>query len=91
VNERLTDRQLQILSLVARGGTNRRIGEELGISERTVRNHLRTILRKLSSPNRTHAVALASGNGWIAIPIEVLPIEAVEVRSSPGRTTPDST
>ena len=67
---RLTERQLQILALVARGKTNRQVGEALGISERTVRNHMRTILRKLSSGDRTHAVVLAIGAGLIPIPIE---------------------
>ena len=46
------------------------IGEILGISEKTVRNHLRTISHKLSTSDRTHAVVLAIGHGWIAIPIE---------------------
>ncbi len=66
----MTDRQLEILINVARGRTNRRIGEALGISERTVRNHLRTILRNLDSVDRTQAVVVAIERGWIAIPIE---------------------
>jgi DNA-binding NarL/FixJ family response regulator len=66
----VTDRQLEILRNVARGRTNREIGEALGISERTVRNHMRAILKRLSSSDRTHAVVIAIGNGWIAIPIE---------------------
>jgi DNA-binding NarL/FixJ family response regulator len=76
----LTDRQREILTHAALGRTNRMIGEQLGISERTVRNHLRTINRKLSSPDRTHAVVLAISNGWIAIPIEDEPI------AEPART-----
>jgi DNA-binding NarL/FixJ family response regulator len=72
----VTDRQLEILVNVARGRTNRQIGEALGISEKTVRNHLRTIAHKLSSSDRTHAVVLAIGNGWIPIPIEPDPAEA---------------
>jgi DNA-binding NarL/FixJ family response regulator len=66
----VTDRQLEILTNVARGRTNREIGEALGISERTVRNHMRAILKRLSSSDRTHAVVVAIGHGWIAIPIE---------------------
>jgi two-component system response regulator DegU len=66
----VTDRQLEILVNVARGKTNREIGESLGISERTVRNHMGSILRRLSSSDRTHAVVLAIGHGWIAVPIE---------------------
>ena len=70
VTRPVTDRQLEILRNVARGRTNREIGEALGISERTVRNHMRAILKRLSSSDRTHAVVVAIGNGWIAIPIE---------------------
>ncbi|MGH2358432.1 MAG: response regulator transcription factor [Candidatus Limnocylindria bacterium] len=66
----LTDRQLEILVHVARGRTNRQVGQALGISERTVRNHLRTISHKLAASDRTHAVVLAIERGWIAIPIE---------------------
>jgi two-component system response regulator DegU len=66
----VTNRQLEILVNVARGMTNREIGEALGISERTVRNHMRSILQRLSSADRTHAVVVAIGHGWIAVPIE---------------------
>lgn len=66
----VTERQLEILRNVARGRTNREIGETLGISELTVRNHMRSILKRLSSADRTHAVVIAIGNGWIPIPIE---------------------
>jgi two-component system, NarL family, response regulator DegU len=78
----VTDRQLEILVNVARGRTNRQIGEALGISERTVRNHMRAILKRLSSTDRTHAVVLAIGNGWIPIPIEP---DAAPVTASPAR------
>jgi DNA-binding NarL/FixJ family response regulator len=69
----MTDRQLEILVNVARGKTNRQIGQALGISERTVRNHLRTILRNLASTDRTQAVVVAIERGWIAIPIQPEP------------------
>ena len=79
----MTDRQIEILTNVARGRTNRQIGEALGISEKTVRNHLRAISHKLSASDRTHAVVLAIGNGWIAIPIE--PEGEQAIRSAPIR------
>jgi DNA-binding NarL/FixJ family response regulator len=65
----LTDRQLEILVHVARGRTNREIGSVLNISERTVRNHMRTINKKLSTGDRTRAVVIAIESGWIPIPI----------------------
>lgn len=66
----LTPRHLEILALVARGKTNRQVGEELGISERTVRNHLREVQHRLATSDRTHAVVVAIGRGWITIPVE---------------------
>jgi DNA-binding CsgD family transcriptional regulator len=66
----VTDRQLEILACAAQGRTNRQIGESLGISERTVRNHMREIFKRMSSTDRTHAVVLAIRNGWINVPIE---------------------
>jgi DNA-binding NarL/FixJ family response regulator len=69
----LTDRQLEILSHVARGRSNRQVGDVLGISERTVRNHMRMIGKRLAASDRTHAVVLAIGHGWIAVPIEPEP------------------
>jgi DNA-binding CsgD family transcriptional regulator len=88
----VTARQLEILSNVARGKTNRQIGEELGISERTVRNHMRSILQRLSSSDRTHAVVLAIGRGWIPIPIEPeigesVPLEALATTTPRGSST----
>ena len=80
----VTDRQLEILTNVAHGRTNRQIGEKLGISEKTVRNHLRTISHKLNSSDRTHSVVLAIGNGWIPIPIQ--PDTPSEVREAEPQT-----
>lgn len=84
----LTNRQLEILTHVARGQSNREIGEALGISARTVRNHLRDIALKLSTSDRTHAVVLAIGHGWIPIPIESEPAaaSALEVVSPSSAT-----
>lgn len=82
----LTLRQREILVHAALGRPNLMIGEQLGISERTVRNHLRTINRRLSSPDRTHAVVIAISNGWIAIPIEGEPMVEPARRVGPPRT-----
>lgn len=55
----LTARELQVLRLVARGATNRSIGSELGVSERTVDRHVSNILAKLGVPTRAAATAFA--------------------------------
>ena len=56
---RLTDRELQVLKLVARGMANRDIAGELFISENTVKNHVRNILEKLQLHSRMEAVVYA--------------------------------
>src|SRR3954447_24609542 len=56
---KLTDRELDTLKLVAQGLTNREIGEELSISENTVKNHVRNILEKLHLHSRMEAVMYA--------------------------------
>jgi len=57
--EVLTPRESEILRLVCRGLTNREIGDRLGISAYTVRNHLRNVLQKLHVRNRAQAAAWA--------------------------------
>jgi DNA-binding NarL/FixJ family response regulator len=56
---RLTDRELQVLKLVAKGLNNRDIAKELFISENTVKNHVRNILEKLHLHSRMEAVVYA--------------------------------
>jgi DNA-binding NarL/FixJ family response regulator len=56
---RLTDRELEVLKLVAQGLTNREIAEQLFIAENTVKNHVRNILEKLHLHSRMEAVLYA--------------------------------
>ncbi|HVU74489.1 MAG TPA: response regulator transcription factor [Mycobacteriales bacterium] len=56
---RLTDRELEVLKLVAKGLANRDIAKQLYISENTVKNHIRNILEKLQLHSRIQAVAYA--------------------------------
>jgi two-component system NarL family response regulator len=56
---KLTDRELQVLKLVAQGMSNREVAEELFISENTVKNHVRNILEKLHLHSRMEAVVYA--------------------------------
>ena len=55
----LTSRELEVLKLVAKGQSNREIGEDLFISENTVKNHVRNILEKLHLHSRMEAVIYA--------------------------------
>ena len=65
--EPLTERELQVLSLVAEGCSNKIVGDRLNIRERTVKNHLTCIMTKLRASDRTHAVVTAVRLGWLAI------------------------
>ncbi|HET9756504.1 MAG TPA: response regulator transcription factor [Candidatus Limnocylindrales bacterium] len=59
----LTARERDVLARVARGFPNRRIAEDLGITERTARTHVSNILAKLGLASRTQAALLAVQNG----------------------------
>jgi two-component system NarL family response regulator len=59
----LTERELEVLRLVAGGRSNREIGEALSIAEGTVKAHVNNILNKLNANDRTHAAMLALERG----------------------------
>lgn len=63
--ESLTDREMEVLVLVARGFTNKAIAVQLGISDRTVQGHLAHIFDKMHAGSRTEAVMRAVSLGWI--------------------------
>ncbi|MBI2758916.1 MAG: response regulator transcription factor [Chloroflexi bacterium] len=64
--EPLTDRELDVLRLAAKGYTNKSIGVQLGISDRTVQGHLAHIFAKMQATSRTEAVMRAVSLGWIS-------------------------
>jgi len=59
----VTQREFEVLALVAEGKSNRHIGEELDISDRTVARHLTNIFHKLGVTNRTEAALYALKHG----------------------------
>lgn len=63
----LSERELQVLRLVARGNANKQIASDLGISEDTVKSHMKSIMSKLDAQDRTHAVVTAVKRGIIQI------------------------
>jgi DNA-binding NarL/FixJ family response regulator len=65
---KLTERELDVLKLVARGMNNREIGARLFISENTVKNHIRNILEKLQLHSRMEAVMYAVREKILDIP-----------------------
>jgi DNA-binding NarL/FixJ family response regulator len=64
--ESLTDRELDVLRLAAKGFTNKAIGVQLNISDRTVQGHLAHIFAKLQATSRTEAVMRGVSLGWIS-------------------------
>lgn len=64
----LTERQMEVLELVAQGVTNKEIGHALNISEHTVTKHLQNIFEKLGVSSRTEATTLAYQRGWVTLP-----------------------
>jgi len=63
--ETLTGRELDVMTLLARGKSNKEIGANLYISETTVKTHLRRIFTKLNVLSRTEAIAAASRRGLV--------------------------
>ena len=67
VDESLTEREVAVLRLVSIGKANKQIGSELGLSEETVKGHLKSIFAKLDVADRTHAVTVAARRGIIEL------------------------
>jgi DNA-binding NarL/FixJ family response regulator len=63
----LTEREIEVLRRIAEGDRNRDIGEHLGISEDTVKVHVKRIMEKLGAKDRTQAVAIGIRRGIIAL------------------------
>lgn len=63
--ERLTDRELEILTLLAAGDPNKAIARKLDITEGTVKTHVKSVLAKLGATSRTEAAAVAARRGLI--------------------------
>jgi two-component system NarL family response regulator len=68
VRSALTQRELEILEMVVRGLTNKQIGNALGISENTARNHINSVIRKLDVSGRTEAATAAIQQGLVRMP-----------------------
>jgi two-component system, NarL family, response regulator LiaR len=65
--EELTERELEVLRLLAQGMPNKEIASHLVISERTAKFHVSSIMGKLGATNRTEAVSLAAQRGLITL------------------------
>lgn len=68
MDDDLTERQIEILRLMAGGNANKQIAHQLGIGEQTVKSHVTAILSKLGANDRTHAVSIGLKRGIIHLP-----------------------
>ena len=67
IDERLSEREIEIVRLVSEGHSNKQIARALAISEETVKAHLKSIFGKLDVTDRTHAVTVAARRGIITL------------------------
>jgi DNA-binding NarL/FixJ family response regulator len=67
VDEPLTEREIAVLKLVSVGKANKQVAAQLGLSEETVKGHLKSIFSKLDVTDRTHAVTVAARRGIIEL------------------------
>ena len=65
LHEQLTDREMEVLLLIAQGKSNQEIADELFIALKTVKTHVSNILSKLEVQDRTQAVVYAFQNGLV--------------------------
>ncbi len=63
--EVLTEREAEVLQLLARGATNKAIAQSLGVGEATVKSHVSSVLGKLGLKSRTQAALHALREGWV--------------------------
>ncbi|MDE5565812.1 MAG: LuxR C-terminal-related transcriptional regulator [Anaeroplasmataceae bacterium] len=63
----LTPRELEIFQLLIKNETTKSIAEELGISDKTVRNHISNVIGKLGVTSRTQAIIMLAKSGMIKI------------------------
>ena len=66
-DDTLSQREIEVLSLIAAGNSNKSIADQLSISEETVKGHVKNILSKLGANDRTHAVTMGLKRGIIEL------------------------
>jgi DNA-binding NarL/FixJ family response regulator len=65
VDDELSEREIEVLNLIATGTSNKIIASQLSLAETTIKTHVQNILLKLNANDRTHAVTIAIKRGYI--------------------------
>ena len=63
----LSEREIQVLRAVAQGNSNKRVADALGVTEQTIKAHMKSIIAKLDANDRTHAVTIALRRGILEL------------------------
>lgn len=67
LDDALSGREIEVLQDLAAGFSNKRVAEHLGLTEGTVKNHVKSILSKLGAADRTHAVVIGTKRGYVQL------------------------
>lgn len=82
--EPLTERELEVVRLLATGISNKEIAARLHLSPNTVRVHLRNIFTKLEAQSRTEVTMIAVRNGWVELTTQTAPGDPAALKTAPA-------
>ena len=85
LTELLTNQESRVLQQIYLGRTNRQIARMLGITEKTAKNYVQSIFRKLRVHSRTEAVLIAVRNQWFEPDVHIAEQRSREAGAKPGR------
>lgn len=80
----LTPREVQVLTLISDGNSNKQIAVVLGTSEQTIKNHVSAVLRKLNANDRAHAVYIAARDGLLTVDLAADAVLGVSSKKGRG-------
>ena len=67
LDDALSEREMDVLGHLRHGGSNKQIGAAMGLTEETIKTHMKSILSKLGATDRTHAIVIAIRRGMVQV------------------------